>query len=211
MTSGTEETRSYRSVRRAEAAGDTRARILAAAMRLFVEKGYGKVTVSDIAREAAVAVPTVYASAGGKTAILATIIDEAVHDPIVEKTLAAVRTAREPREVIDVVANGTRVDNERYHDIIEVNRTASVVDEIATEILENSNRAYRQALAVAVSRLREMGVLRDYLTDERATDVLWFYFGHQPWHALVAESGWTWDEAEDWLREQAAAALLQPS
>jgi AcrR family transcriptional regulator len=208
--SGTGQSRPYRSVRRVEAAGDTRARILDAAMRLFVQKGYGKVTVSDIAREAAVAVPTVYASAGGKTAILATVIDEAVRDPVVEETLAAVRGARNPREVVKLVANGTRVDNERYHDIIQVNQTASAVDESATEILERSDRAYRQALAVAASRLAEMNAVRNHFTEERATDLLWFYFGHQSWHTLVAELGWTWDEAEDWLREQAAAALLKP-
>jgi AcrR family transcriptional regulator len=208
--SGTARGRPYRSARRAEAADDTRARILAAAIRLFVEKGYGKVTVNDIAREAGVAVPTVYTSAGGKTAILATIIDEAVRDPVVEQTLAAVRRARDPREVIDVTANGTRVDNERYHDIIQVNRTASAVDESAAEILEASNRAYRQALAVAAARLREMGALREHLTDERATDLLWFYFGLQSWHTVVAVAGWTWDDAEDWLREQAAVALLTP-
>jgi AcrR family transcriptional regulator len=204
------EQRPYRSVRRAEAAGDTRARILDAAMRLFVAKGYGKVTVNDIAREAGVAVPTVYTSAGGKTAILARIIDQAVHDPVVDATLAAVRRARDAREVIDLLANGTRVDNERYHDIIQVNRTASAVDENATEIQERSNRKYREALADALARLRELDGLHDQFTDERATDVLWFYFGHQSWHTLVAELGWTWDEAEHWLRERAAAALLTP-
>ena len=206
----TREGRPYRSVRRAETAGDTRARILDAAMRLFVDKGYGKVTVNDIAREAGVAVPTVYTSAGGKTAILATVIDEAVRDPVVDATLAAVREAREPHEVINLIANGTRVDNERYRDIIAVNRTASVVDESATEILERSNAAYRRALAEAVPRLREIKALPTHFTDERATDALWFYFGHQSWHTLVTELGWTWDEAEEWLREQAATALLKP-
>jgi AcrR family transcriptional regulator len=208
VTSGAGEGRRYRSARRAEAAGDTRARILDAALRLFVEKGYAKVTVNDIAREAGVAVPTVYTSAGGKTAILATIIDEAVRDPVVDATLAAVREAGEPHEVINILANGTRVDNERYHDIIQVNRTASVVDENAKDILQRSNRAYREALAEAVPRLRELGALQTSFTDERATDLLWFYFGHQSWHTLVAELGWTWDEAEEWLRERAATALL---
>src|SRR5262245_13143456 len=182
MAPYTGEGRPYRSVRRAEAAGETRARILDAATHLFVAKGYGKVTVNDIAREAGVAVPTVYTSAGGKTAILATIIDEAVRDPVVDATLAAVRAAQDPGEVINVVANGTRVDNERYHDIIQVNRTASAVDENATERHERSDRAYREALAETLPRLREMRALQDQLTDQRGTDLLWFYLGHQSWH-----------------------------
>jgi hypothetical protein len=52
--------------------------------------------------------------------------------------------------------------------------------------------------------------LQDHFTDKRATDLLWFYFGHQSWHTLVAELGWTWDEAEEWLRERAATDLLKP-
>jgi AcrR family transcriptional regulator len=210
VTPGTPESRPYRSVRRADAADETRARILDAATRLFVDKGYGKVTVNDIAREAGVAVPTVYASTGGKTAILGTIIDEAVRDPVVDETLAAVRKATDAREVINLIANGTRVDNERYRDIIEVNRTAAAVDETATEILERSNRMYRQALAAALPRLREMNALQDQMTDQRATDLLWYYFGHRSWQTLVGELGWPWDDAEEWLRERAASGLLKP-
>jgi AcrR family transcriptional regulator len=105
----------------------------------------GKVTVKDIAPEAGVAVPTVHTSAGGKTAILATIIDEAVRDPVVDATLAAVWTAQD----------------------------------------------------------------QDHLTDQRGGDLLWFCVGHQSWHTLVAELGWTWDESEEWLREWVATALLK--
>jgi hypothetical protein len=45
------------------------------------------------------------------------------------------------------------------------------------------------------------------MTVERATDILWFYFGHRSWH-LLAERRWSWDDAEQWLVEQASAALL---
>ncbi|WP_107081678.1 helix-turn-helix domain-containing protein [Streptomyces sp. SBT349] len=41
-----------------------------AATRLFVDHGSANVTVADIAREAGTAVPTVYASTGGKGAVL---------------------------------------------------------------------------------------------------------------------------------------------
>jgi AcrR family transcriptional regulator len=112
--------RRYHSPRRAQAATETRAGILAAAKRLFVEQGYGKVTVNDIATEAALAVPTVYACTGGKSAILSTIIDEAIRDPIVEETLSAIRQSSAAHDVIGVTAHGTRVDNERYRDIMQV-------------------------------------------------------------------------------------------
>ena len=201
-------TRPYRSALRAQAAADTRATILAAAMRLFLEQGYGKVTVGDIAREATLAVPTVYASTGGKSAILATVIDAAIRDPIVEETLSAVHESRAPHDVIDLTAHGTRVDNERYHDIVQVMKAAAAIDESATEILTRSDREYRRALSRIARRLHEMDALKSGVTKQRATDILWFYFGREAWHLLVFDRHWSWDDAERWLSKQASTALI---
>ena len=202
--------RTYRSPRRARAAADTRATILATAMRLFLERGYGGVTVSDIAREAAIAVPTVYASTGGKSAILATLIDQAERDPVVEATFAAIRGSPTPLDAIRATAHGVRVDNQRYHDLIQVMVTAATLDETATATLVESDRRYRQALARTADRLAELGALKPGLTLDQATDVLWFYLGHHAWRVLVADRRWSWDDAEAWLGEQASAALLDP-
>jgi len=202
--------RPYQSPRRAQAAAETRATILATAMRLFLEHGYGGVTVSDIAREASIAVPTVYASTGGKSAILATLIDTAQRDPIVEATLSAVRDRRTPHDVIRVLAHGVRVDNECYHDMVQVMVAAATLDETATATLVESDRRYRQHLAQAAHRLQDLHALRPGMTLDRATDILWFYLGHQAWHLLVADRQWSWDDAEAWLGEQASTALLDP-
>jgi AcrR family transcriptional regulator len=200
--------RPYRSALRAQAAADTRATVLATAMRMFLEHGYGKVTIGDIADEASVAVPTVYASAGGKSAILSTLIDEAIRDPIVDETLAAVRECRSPREVIAATAHGTRVDNERYHDIVQVMKSAAAIDESATEILVHSDGEYLRALRPIACRLHELQALKPGLSEQRATDILWFYFGGEAWHLLVSDRHWSWEDAEHWLADQAAAALI---
>ena len=60
----------YRSERRQEQAEATRQAILDAARALFIERGYARTTVADIAAAARVAVPTVYVSVGTKPAIL---------------------------------------------------------------------------------------------------------------------------------------------
>lgn len=202
--------RPYQSPRRAQAAADTRATILTTAMRLFLERGYGGVTVSDIAQDAAIAVPTVYASTGGKSAILATLIDQAQRDPIVEATLSAMRDCRTPHDVIRVTAHGVRVDNQHYHDMVQVMVAAATLDETATATLVESDRRYRQALAHAAHRLQDLHALKPGLTLDQATDILWFYLGHQAWHLLVADRHWSWDDAEAWLGEQASTALLAP-
>ena len=50
--------RRYTSTRRDEQARETRLRIIGAARELFVTNGYGRTTLVEIAREAAVAVET---------------------------------------------------------------------------------------------------------------------------------------------------------
>ncbi|OBJ54050.1 TetR/AcrR family transcriptional regulator [Mycobacterium asiaticum] len=201
-------TRRYTSTLRAKAALDTRRTILEAAMRLFLERGYGRVTVNDIATEASLAVPTVYASTGGKAAILATLIEEAMGDPIVGETLTAVRHSKSGDEVLRVSAHGVRTDNERYRDIIAVMKHAAAVDENATAILQRSDAGYRQALAQIARRLRTLHALPAGMTQAVATDILWFCFGREAWQVLVTECGWSWDRAEQWLLSQARAGLL---
>ena len=199
--------RPYRSALRAQAAADTRATVLTTAMRMFLEHGYGKVTIGDIADEASVAVPTVYASTGGKSAILSTLIDEAIRDPIVDETLAAVRESRSPREVIAATAHGTRVDNERYHDIVQVMKSAAAIDESATEILVHSDGEYLRALRPIACRLHELHALKPGLSEQRATDILWFYFGPRAYLPLHDDLGWSYADTETWLLAQCEHAL----
>ncbi|MGP4087048.1 TetR/AcrR family transcriptional regulator [Streptomyces sp. KR55] len=203
-----DERRPYRAGRRAKAAAETRRAILDAANRLFVEHGYGRVTVADIAREAEAAVPTVYASTGGKAAILALLIDEGVADPIVEHTLAAVRTSADPRDAITVTVHGVRVDNERHFDLLHVLTTAAALDETAKETLTRADSTYRDALAVVAGRLQDLNALRPGLGRDRATDILWFFLGHHSWRLCVADRGWSWNHTEKWLGEQVSTALL---
>jgi len=67
---------------------------------------------------------------------------------------------------------------------------------------------YRGALGEIACRLG--GVHPLTVSPARATDILWFYLGHQAWHVCVAEQGWSWDEAEAWLAAQVVAALVAP-
>ena len=72
------ETRAYDSSRRREAAAATRADVLAAATRLFTERGWAKTSVRDIAKEARVSVETVYSAVGSKAEVLRAALDVSV-------------------------------------------------------------------------------------------------------------------------------------
>lgn len=200
--------RPYRAGRRATAAAETRAVILDTALRLFVESGYGNVTVGDIARESGTAVPTVYASTGGKSSILAHLVNAGVGDPVVERTLAAVGASSDSRQVIAVLTHGVRVDNEQHFDLVQVLVTGAALDEIAKKALTEADRSYREALALAAKQLEELDALRQGLSRDHATDILWFFLGHHSWRLYVKDCGWSWDDTEEWLAAQASTALL---
>ena len=70
--------RPYRSTHRQQQAARTRALVLEAATSLFTDRGWSATGMRDIAKEAGVAVETVYASFGSKTDLLLTAIDVAV-------------------------------------------------------------------------------------------------------------------------------------
>jgi AcrR family transcriptional regulator len=176
-------------------------------MRLFLERGDGIATVADIAAEASLATPMVYGSTGGKAAILATLIEESMSDPIVDETLSAVRESTSGDDLLPIAGHGVRVGNERYHDIVQVMKNAAGVDAPAANILAHCDAGYREALGEIAKRLRSLKALRGGITEVRATDVMWFFLGHEAWHLLVA--GRQWDVAEHWLTGQAANRSAQ--
>ena len=69
--------RAYRSELRAEQAGETRARILDATLRV-IARGIASVSIPAVAREAGVSVPTVYRHFGTKQELLAALYPHAV-------------------------------------------------------------------------------------------------------------------------------------
>ncbi|GAC1603697.1 MAG: hypothetical protein NVS3B21_32460 [Acidimicrobiales bacterium] len=64
--------------RREARARETRRRIIEAALRLFLEKGYSNTTVGEIAAAALVAPATIYQAFGTKGAVLASALDHTV-------------------------------------------------------------------------------------------------------------------------------------
>src|SRR3954449_8004364 len=69
--------RVYHSPLRAEQARRTRAAVLDAAGRCFLEKGYAATTMKDVAAQAGVSVQTVFGQ-GSKAALLLACVDRAV-------------------------------------------------------------------------------------------------------------------------------------
>ncbi|GAB3814891.1 TetR/AcrR family transcriptional regulator [Kribbella italica] len=199
--------RSYHSPRRQEDAAGTRRDIVDAARRLFAAQGYARVPVAEIAAAAGVSVKTVYASVGNKPEILAEIISLSIQESDATASLERVRASRDLRGVVAELAAGIRKSTEGSQDAIDIIYSALGAHEVADRAWQQSTTAFRAALREAADHLVALGAVRDGLSAEKVGDVLWLSFGFGAWRSLVRDCGWSWDAAEEWLREQAYAVL----
>ncbi|MFJ5644147.1 TetR/AcrR family transcriptional regulator [Streptomyces sp. NPDC093223] len=200
--------RSYVSPLREQAAARTRELILVRATELFAERGYGRVTVADIAAAAGVAAKTVFASVGSKSDILNRIVDRGVDASGYERAMAAILAERTPESVLRTLAHGTRAGNEGQFTVHEAIRKALPVHEDGEALWERATADYRDALRTAARHLHTLSPPPGHSVAETG-DLLWHWFGPAGWQSLVTDSGWTWDRAEAVLRNAALAALYR--
>ncbi|MFF1519539.1 TetR family transcriptional regulator [Streptomyces sp. NPDC058305] len=198
--------RPYVSPLREQGASRTRELILREATRLFAVRGYGRVTVADIAAAAGVASKTVFASVGSKGDILNHIVDQGVAASGYENAMDGLLALRTRESVLQALAHGTRIGNESQFSVHEAIRKALPVHEDGEALWERATATYRAALREAALHLHTLDPPPPFSV-ERTGDLLWQWFGPTSWRVLVAESGWSWDDAEETLYRTAVSAL----
>ena len=207
-SAGVKPRRAYRSARRQALAEATRRRILGAARRLFVERGYGGTGVEALAEAAGVAVPTLYTTFGGKRGILDALFADMERDVGVVERFD--RVAAEPDPVLRLrhVARIHRDFVERYWDVLEALRTAAAsAPDVAAAWRAADAHRLRDARVVARSLARD-GALRPGLTEEEAADVVWLLTSPDTYRHLAVERGWPLDRYEAWLGDALIQLLL---
>jgi AcrR family transcriptional regulator len=197
--------RGYHSPLRAEQAQRTRLAILAAARRLFVEKGYAATTVATIAAEAGVAVDTVYAAVGPKPAVFRLLVETAISGtdeavPALQRDyVQRIRQAATARAKIEVYAAALREIAERMAPLFLVLRTAAPhADELAEMHREIGERRARNMLLFAED-LAATGELRPELPLSEVADIIWSMNSAEYYALLVHERGWTPSRFERFL------------
>ncbi|MFF6638488.1 TetR/AcrR family transcriptional regulator [Streptomyces althioticus] len=198
--------RAYASPLRQQAAARTREQILMCAAELFAGRGYGRVTVADIAATAGVSPKTVFASVGSKSDILDQIVDQGVTASGHEEAVARLLALTDPRELLRELAAATRHGNEGQFLVHETIRKALPAHEQAEELWERATGAYRRALRDVAAHLDTL-TARPSASGEETADLLWFWFGPSGWRSLVVENGWSWERAERFLSGTAIATL----
>jgi AcrR family transcriptional regulator/catechol 2,3-dioxygenase-like lactoylglutathione lyase family enzyme len=207
-------TRVYRSPRRAEQARRTRARILAAATRQFVARGYAATTMGSIAGAAGVSVPAVELIFGTKAKLLKAAIDVAIAGddapvPMFERQWAATAASTgDAASFLAVFARALREAAVRSAGLIVAAGDAARADR---DIAALSRRLSRQRVITVtwiVDGLRERTALRAGVTRQMAIDVLWLLMEPVVFQRLTRERSWTPAQFERWFPDSASRLLL---
>ena len=208
--------RSYSSRVRDAQAKRTRRAIIDAASRLFAENGYVATSVDQIADAAGVARATVFASVGGKPALLKTAHDVAVvgdDEPVAlpdrprsRKVIADPDPYRHATGYAEIVVEiGGRMA--RLYDAI---RAAAGVDGEVAELWRALNAQRRTGAGNFVRQSASKGRLRRGLDQETAADIVFVLNDPALYRTLVLERGWPVEKFAAWLTRTIQEQLLQP-
>ena len=210
MTADVNSTPARRPNRREVAAAETRREILRTARRLFAERGFAGTSVQQIAEEAGVAVQTIYASVGPKSALVLALIDLIDEEAGIPALNAEMARETHPRRLIAAAVRLTRQLNERCGDIMRVMFSAASADPDAAAAVADGMRRHQQGASQGARWLAELGALAPAVTPERAAVVLALMLSPASWQQLTQGSGWSFDEAETWLTASLIRLLLEP-
>lgn len=208
-------TRRYSSTRRREQARQTQAAVLAAARRLFLEKGYGDTTVAAIAGAADVSVETIYKAFGNKEGLLKAVVDVAIvgdDEPVPMLQRELVRTIEaEPDGIEKLRIYGGHLARSapRRAPLELLARAAAATDPGAGHVWARLQDELLAGMTAFARHLRDAGCLRDGISLNEARDVLWMYVSADVFDLLVRQRGWSSRRYGRWVSEALAAALLR--
>lgn len=202
--------RAYQSPARAQHAQQTRRRILAAATRLFVERGYAATSIADIAAEAGVVGRTVYLDFSNKRLLLNAAIGVALGG---DDAPVMVRDREWFRQIVEapaaempaVFAKFASALHRRSAALLEAAEAAAAAD---AELVEPRDRG-RQSRRANMRRVATAIAARTGADRDHVTDLLYTLESSAVYALFVFQCGWSPERYERWLRETLEAAILK--
>jgi AcrR family transcriptional regulator len=191
----------------------TRRRMVGAAYRLFCEKGYVSTTMEAIAREANVAVPTLYFTFHTKGAILGEALGAAVmglDEPVGPEAAPwyrAFEAEPDPRKALKILVENTAVILRRVGPLTAAIHGAANDPEVAAVRALGEQRRH-EGYGEIVRLLAAKAGLRQGLTMARATDILLVLLSPDLFDALENGHNWSAVDGDRWVVEVLSQQLL---
>lgn len=204
--------RKYSSAVREEQAARTRTRILDAAAELFLERGYARTTMKDIAVQADVARDTVHAIFGSKARVLTALIDHRlVPDGSVTNVTQlpealAIKDEVDQRKQIELFAKFIAGISTELRPVFEILRTASAVEPEMAKVFEEMDRYRMINMQTYAKWIAARGPLR--VNTRRAGEIIWAIASPDVSRMLCEEIGWTESQHARWLADTLIRTLL---
>jgi len=190
--------------RRARKAQATHERIVQAATRLFLQRGYVQTTIDAIAEHADVAVETVYARFRNKPNLMIAVKDAAVteggHVPLDRRPeLDALAAERDQRQQLRIAAELSRGMLERVSPAYQTLRDAAAADDTLREHLEADIARRRKFQRTIVELISATGPLRQDL--DQAADTYSALANPDLYLLLTHHHGWSANQYQAWLAD----------
>jgi AcrR family transcriptional regulator len=204
-----------RSQIRSERTLATRRRVVGAAYRLFCEQGYVATTMEAIAREAEIALPTLYFTFRTKGAILGEALGAAVtgfDEPVGPEDSAwygEFQAVPDVRRALRILVENTTPILRRVGPLLAATYAAASDPEVAS-VYELGEQRRHDGYRAIVQMLARKGGLRPRIRAARATDILLVLLGPQLFDALANGRGWSVAECNRWIVEVLSQQLLTP-
>lgn len=215
MSSGGAAKRAYDARRRRERAeaerGATKSRVLEAAARLFVEQGYTRTTIGEIAREAGVAVQSVYNSAEGKADLLHMVVDRAVagdDQPVLVQQRqigTALAAESDPDRQVRMIADAICEIQERSRPVQIAYREAAAVD---ATIAASVAAAHLRRLETFSALVRTVPADRLRHSPQRTAETMWAIGSTEVFLLMRDTLGWDAARFRTWLGQTLVDQLL---
>jgi TetR/AcrR family transcriptional regulator, regulator of autoinduction and epiphytic fitness len=209
-------TRRYSSPRREQAALATRAAILDAAGRLYVERGYAATRLSDIARAAEVAPATVKNAFGTKRALLEALVRARVVGDADARALGereawrAMLDEPDPHRLLRRYVELAADVHSRSAALIEAVTHGASADPDVADLARRGAQKRHDDVAEVIAALCALTPLDAELDATAATDALWAFTSPTVYLGLIEDRGWT---RERWISAttRAVTAALLPA
>jgi AcrR family transcriptional regulator len=206
--------RRYRSPRREQQARRTRARIIEAATRQFLARGYVATTMRAVAAGAGVALPTVELAFGTKARLLKAVIDVAIAGddepmPMLARDWASrAESSTGPAEFVAVFAEVLTQSAHRAAGLTLAALEAARIDDdiaaVATQLVTQ-----RQVMATwLVDGLLRRSPLRDGVDRATAIDTVWTLMDPAVFGRLTGDRRWSATRFRDWFADSTLRLLL---
>jgi len=183
---------------REEQAHVTRGRILHAARRLLIERGYTQVTMHEVAREAGVAYQTVFSQFHTKLELALELC--ASEFPHVGETVAMLTRARDaanPEAWLRTMGPFARRLYQPCAEVLRFMRESGDPELISRYKEIDSGRL--RLLAEIGPQLEKAGRLRPGMSGSAAVDLVWSLTSPATYEQLVLDRAWTPEQFEKWL------------